>query len=54
MWYALYYLFLFHFHRYHEQQEAVAISPLILNIFVACFLEHIPYMYMHLLTMLEC
>ena len=37
-----------------DEQKEIAISPLILNVFVALFLEHIPYMYMHLSTMLEC
>jgi hypothetical protein len=37
-----------------EEQQEIAISPSILTIFVARFLEHIPYMYMHLSTMLEC
>ena len=37
-----------------DEQKEIAISPLILNVFVARFLEHIPYMYMHLSTMLEC
>jgi hypothetical protein len=37
-----------------DEQEEIAISPLIWNIFVVLLLEHIPYMYMHLSTMLEC
>ena len=37
-----------------DEQQEVAISPLILNIFVARFLEHIPHMDMHLSTMLDC
>jgi hypothetical protein len=36
-----------------DEQQEIAISPLILNIFVALFLEHIPYMYMHPSTMVE-
>jgi hypothetical protein len=48
-----------HFGKYlltvgHDEQQEIAISPLILNILVAHFLECIPYMYMHLSTMLEC
>ncbi len=37
-----------------DEQQEVAISPWILANFVAHFLEHIPYMYIHLSTMLEC
>ncbi len=37
-----------------DEQQEMAISPLILIIFVALFLEHVPYMYMDLSTMLEC
>ena len=37
-----------------DEQQEIAISPSILNIFVAHFLEHIPYMGVHLSTMLEC
>ena len=37
-----------------DEQQENAISPSILNVFVVHFLEHIPYMYVHLPTMLEC
>ena len=37
-----------------DEQQEMAISPLILNILGALFLEYIPYMYMHPSTMLEC
>ena len=37
-----------------DEQQEIAISPSILNILVAHFLEHIPYMDVHLSTMLEC
>ena len=37
-----------------DEQQEIATSPLILNMFVALFLGHIPYMYVHLSTMLEC
>ena len=37
-----------------NEHKEIAISPLILNNFVALFLEHIPYMYMHLSGVLEC
>jgi hypothetical protein len=48
-----------HFRKYLltvgvDEQQEIAISPLILNVSVACFLEHIPYMYIHPSTMLEC
>ena len=36
-----------------DEQKEIAISPLILHVSVARFLEPIPYMYMHLSTMLE-
>ena len=36
-----------------DEQQEMAISPLILNILGALFLEYIPYMYMHPSTMLE-
>ena len=37
-----------------DEQQETAISPSILNSFVAHFLECIPYMYMHSSMMLEC
>ena len=37
-----------------DEQQETAISPSILNTFVARFLECIPYMYMHSSMMLEC
>ena len=37
-----------------DEQKEIAISPLILNVSVAHFLEPIPYMDIHLSTMLEC
>jgi hypothetical protein len=37
-----------------DEQQETAISPSVLNIFVAHFLHCIPYMYVHLSTMLEC
>jgi hypothetical protein len=48
-----------HFRKYlltvgGDEQQENAISPSILNIFVACFLHCIPYMYVHSSTMLEC
>ena len=36
-----------------DEQKEIAISPFILNVSVAHFLEPIPYMYIHLSTMLE-
>ena len=37
-----------------DEQQETAISPSILNTFVAFFLECIPYMYEHSSMMLEC
>jgi hypothetical protein len=37
-----------------DEQQETAISPSILNILVARFLDCIPYMYVHSSTMLEC
>jgi hypothetical protein len=37
-----------------DEQQETAISPSILNIFVAHFLHCIPYMYVHSSMMLEC
>jgi hypothetical protein len=37
-----------------DEQQETSISPSILNISVARFLECIPYMDVHLSTMLEC
>ena len=37
-----------------DEQQETAISPSILNTFVTHFLDYIPYMYVHLSTMLNC